>query len=74
MQFYPDLLWRKKHEVAYNLSIFILNLFPKVSTLSSLAAIILVKIVIYLFQIVTWPQKGHVIKVPVDFNNGNLSR
>ena len=47
-----------KQEVGDDLSVCVLNLFPKFNTMPSLVVISLVKVEILIFQIVTW-SKGH---------------
>ena len=50
-----------------------MKLLPEVSTLPSLVAISLVKMKIYIFQIVTGTHVGHMIKGPCGSKGGDLS-
>ena len=52
----------KRQEVGDELSVFFLNILPKVNTLPSLLVTSLVKVEIFIFQTVTWPHVGHLIK------------
>ena len=51
-----------KQEVDDDLSVCMLNILPKVNSLPSLLAIILMKMEIEIFQTVTWPHVDHLIK------------
>ena len=54
--------FQKKQEVADDLSVCVLNILPKVSSLPSLLVINLVKVEIQIFQTVMWRHVGHLIK------------
>ena len=53
---------KKKQEVSDDLSICVLNILPKSSSVSSLVAINLMKMEIEIFQKVTWPHVDNLIK------------
>ena len=55
----------KEQKIGGNLSIYVLKLLPKVSTLPNLVAISIAKVEILVFYIVAWRQIGHLIKESV---------
>ena len=52
----------KLQKVGNDLSVCVLNILPKVSSLPDLLSINLVKVEIQIFQTVIWPYIGHLIK------------
>ena len=52
----------KQQEFGDDLSVCVLNIFPKVNSLLSLLAINLVEEEVKIFQTVVWPQVGYLIK------------
>ena len=59
---FPDYPYKNKQDVGDELGVCVLNILPKARSLPSLLAINLVKVKIQIFQTVTWPHFGHLIK------------
>ena len=62
IQLLSNVCYKKQQEVGDGLSVCVLNILPKVSSLLSLLAINVMKVEIQIFQTVMSPHVGHLIK------------